>query len=164
LLARLEDLGRTEFRWLSNPLQHPSPDPAIRAIESDLMSAGVDHAYSIVPKDGLGGLSFVAHKDGGAIGYSDVIDAIEHEAWKPDNVAKLSEMPRTEAHLFVWIDYTNAPAHGVLTLGVTPLPEPHLPTELHTLWVAARTGDDAGGDWVPAGGRRLSRSGSWMLT
>jgi hypothetical protein len=65
LLAGLESLGIAEHMWHSNRLQRPSRDPAIRAINSDLAGAGVDHAYSLVPKDGFGGLSFVVHKDGG---------------------------------------------------------------------------------------------------
>lgn len=164
LLAGLENLGITEHMWRSDRLQRPSRDPTIRAIKSGLADAGVDHAYSVIPNDGFGGLSFVVHKDGGTLGPSDVIDAVQHEAWKSDNVAKLAEMPRDEAHLFVWIDYTNAPAHRALQLGLTPLPDPHLPHEVHTLWIAARTSSDAGGDWVPAAGRSLSPPGTWVPT
>jgi len=159
LLAQLEAAEISEFRWLSDPFMRPSSDSAVAAIESRLLALGVDHAHSLVPKNGVGGLSFVAHKSGGAVSANDLLDAIEHEAWKDDNRTKLREMPRDEAHLFLWIDHTNRPAHGVLTMDVLPIPEPELPAELDVLWVAARY-SSTGRDWVAAGARKFG-AGKW---
>lgn len=161
LLAKLEAAGAIEHRWLGNPHHMPSPDARVRDVEVALDSIGVDHAHSVPPPDGAGGLAIVAHKDGGPVDGGDLIDAVVAEAMKPDNRSKLTAMTADEHHLFVWVDFTSTAAHAALGLGVVAFPDPDLPPEVGTLWVAARHGDDVGRDWIAVGARRWKPPGPW---
>lgn len=161
LLAGLEAVGATEHRWLANPHRAPCPDPALRRIEDRLDRLGVHHLHSMPLGAGKGGLSIVAHKDGGAVGVEDLVAAVKGEVWKGDNRRKLTEMTADERHLFVWLDHTVPAARSVLTLGLLLIPTIELPPELTTLWIAARSTDDDGNDWTPLGTMRLTGTGPW---
>ncbi len=159
-LGILEGLGQTEVNWLGSGL--PNPDAAVRGAEDSLKAVGVDHAYSLLPKD-KGGYSFVVHQPGGWVDGADVAAAAEAEAFKSDNVEKLTLMTTDQAHLFVWIDYSQARTYAAMLGGLSPIPVPNLPPQLDVLWVAARRITDKG-DWKPAEVMQLSRSGSdWVV-
>jgi len=160
-LIALEEAGVCKVQWLYSEPEPTPNDPNVRAAEKVLENAGVAHANSVSPK-GQGGWSFTAHKDGDWVDGRDVLDAVESEAWKPDNVQKIQDMATDERHLFVWVDYSHPKAHVVLTGGIQPVPEPHLPAELTTLWVAARMSDERN-EWLSAGARRISPPGGWQI-
>jgi len=154
-LGLLEALGYTEVNWLGNPQGLPNSDPDVRAIEGALKSAGVAHAFSVPPKN-IGGYSFVVDEPGGWIDGQDVTGAVETEAFKQDNVDKLTMMSTDEAHLFIWIDYSQSAPYGALSRGLLPVPVPNVPSSLDVLWVAPRIMTEQG-DWTPAHVMRLSR-------
>ena len=161
LLAGLEALGETEHRWLKNVYGTPAPDPLVRAIARELDAVGVDHAQSIPVSSPPGGLSIVVHKEGDWVDGEDLTAAVEAEAWKDDNRAKLAAMPTDEQHLFVWVDFSATAAHAALGLGVLTFPDPNLPPEVGTLWVAARH-SEPGKNWLPGAAYRWSASGPWV--
>jgi hypothetical protein len=155
-LRLLDALGHTEVNYRSNPQGLPNSDPQVRAVEDTLESAGVVHAFSIPPKT-TGGYSFVVDEPGRWIGGQDVTDAVEVEVFKKDNVDKLTMMSTNEAHLFVWIDYSQSAPYSALSGGLLPIPVPNLPAPLDVLWVAPRVMTKQG-DWAPAQVMRLSRN------
>jgi hypothetical protein len=65
-----------------------------------------------------------------------VVEAVEIEAHKPDNIAKLERSGATERHLLVWVDVDNALPWQDLDRGQLPVALPSLPAAVTTVWVA----------------------------
>lgn len=82
-----------------------------------------------------------------------VLEAVEVEAHKPDNIAKLERSGATERHLLIWVDVDNALAWQDLDRGHLPVALPSLPTAVTTVWVAT-TGSHGGRSCGVHGHRR----------
>jgi hypothetical protein len=134
-LARIEAAGIEHFFSARVRQTHP----AVERIYTDLQVSSGDVIDGAVP----GYISIALPIGGGFIGNCLVSDAVEAEAFKPDNRGKLSSAHTSERHLFVFVDVLN---HRVWTplVDFPPPPEaPELPREITHVWAVgpARSGD-----------------------
>jgi hypothetical protein len=133
LLAELERLGITEFdtaRWV---------DGAAGAVVSQLVVLGCDLGLSHEIRAGETGRIYLGSGPGGFVDPNSVAEAIEVEAAKPDNIAKLREPAiATRRHLFVVVDGSTGGAFSAANhgeLGRVPV----LRSPITTAWVGAST-------------------------
>lgn len=133
LLAELERLGVTEFdtvRWIGGAGSAAAAIARLVAFGCDL---GISHELS----PGETGRIYLGSGPGGWVDPNSVAVAVEAEASKPDNIAKLREPPEARhRHLFVVIDGStggafSAASHG--KLGRLPV----LAAPITNVWVGA---------------------------
>lgn len=74
-----------------------------------------------------------------------VNEAVEDEAWRGGNRARLAPVDAGDRHLFVWLDEADVAAWAAMGPDVVPAP-PLLTPEATTLWVARRPVAAAAGD------------------
>jgi hypothetical protein len=86
-----------------------------------------------------------------------VVEAVEAEAEKADNVRKLGESGRSERHLFVYVDPRSYPAWQDLDRGTVPPVPPRLPDVITTAWVATVGSDERDVAWS------VTPPGTWEI-
>jgi hypothetical protein len=86
-----------------------------------------------------------------------VLEAVEAEAAKPDNLRKLDESGRSERHLFVYVDSHSFPAWQDLDRAIVPPVAPSLPDAITTAWVATVGSDGRDVAW------RVTPPSTWEL-
>ncbi len=136
LLRGLEQAGIQKFG-----IRHETTAPEVKELHRLLVKAG-DVWNGVLPP-----CIFLYSTDVGPVGIDVVRAAVEHEAAKPDNRAKLGRAVADERHLFVWIDPLHT--HAAATMGFMGVAIPTgctLPPEIDTVWVAIPMIDDAGAD------------------
>jgi hypothetical protein len=127
LLAELERCG---IRRFNAPEPHDGP---MKRIMDELASLGVRYGRSATAFGEP--CVFVGTGVGGYVDASDIREAVEREAAKPDNGRKL--LAADGGHLFVWIDHHAADAYAALCGDVSlPLHPPRLPQGITRVWAA----------------------------
>lgn len=106
-------------------------DMSHAAIRARLAALGIRRATVISVASPKGAEIYFGSSTVGTSAPSDVSVAVELEAWKDDNRAKL----RPEGHLFVWIDSSLSDASAAMSFGVLPSGL-DAPPELLAAWVA----------------------------
>ena len=96
-----------------------------------LIGLGIRRATAISVASDAGADVYFGSVSVGTSAPRDVAVAVELEAWKDDNRAKL----RSGGHLFVWIDSTMTGAGAAMSFGVLPTAL-EAPPELAAAWVA----------------------------
>ncbi|MGI9021962.1 MAG: hypothetical protein ACR2HV_01780 [Acidimicrobiales bacterium] len=145
LLAELERAGGTGFqradqvRVAALRTAGVRLSPAERVLE-DLAVFGVVGAES-GPANGTVPTVVAKVTEGAFTAAEAVNEAVEDEAWRPGNRARLRR-GADERHLFVWLDEANLVAHAAMDDDAPPAP-PLLAPETTTLWVARRGAVDA---------------------
>ncbi len=128
-LARLEQAGITQF-WVSESISHPDVARIwddLRVESGVLLSDSPREQMILNPAAGIESI----HNDS-------VVDAVEVEAAKLDNIRKLRDARADEAHLFVFIsEFMTSPRRAMALHGV-PLRLSALPDGVDRAWVAAR--------------------------
>lgn len=117
--------------------------PEFRRVEE----LGVEYAISFGGGDSDHELS-TPTPDGGWFSPTDVVRAVEVEAWKDDNRKKLAKAEADEAHLFLLIHPNNFLAWVALLDGDLPSDRPELPDEINAVWAAAADRDGAFHVWT----------------
>jgi hypothetical protein len=135
LLRGLEQAGISKFG-----LGHRTAAPEVNTLHRLLVKGG-DVLQSALPPR-----IYLYSTGAGAVGIDAVREAVEHEAAKPDNRAKLGRAAAdAERHLFVWIDPLHTRAAAAMGfMGITTPTGCTLPPEVDTLWVGTPAVDEAG--------------------
>jgi len=133
-LAEIESAGVEHFFSASDRHAHPAIDSIHTSLQ--VMSGHV------IDGDAPGLISIALPIGGGFIGGCLVSEAVEAEAWKPDNRQKLSAAGTTERHLFVFVDVLNHRVWTPLVDLALPSGAPELPPEVTHVWAVgpARSG------------------------
>lgn len=134
-LAELEKAGILEFT-ASTWVTAGQAEPAVVG----LVGLGCEFGMSSEVEAGESGRIILESGAGGWLDPNLIAEAVEREAAKPDNVAKLSEPPDARRrHLFVFLHPSTGAAWSVAAnedLGRLPI----LPSPITTVWVAATEG------------------------
>lgn len=128
VLAKLEHCGIDRF---NAPEPH---DGAMKSVMDELARLGVRFALNSAPF-GEPMVLVGTVGPGSWIDGSDICEAVEQEAAKPDNRRKL--LAAGGGQLFVWIDHHAGNAHAALCGDISLPPEPpRLPQEVTGVWAA----------------------------
>lgn len=130
-LAAVESEGRTNFFSYTDA----AGSDAVRRLLIDL---GIEGA-SVVRWNPPGQIGISLPGGGGRVDAEDAQRAVELEAAKTDNRAKLGKCPSLERHLFVYVDPMNYLPWVALVEEEPPTCAPSLPTEVTHIWAAAES-------------------------
>ena len=109
-----------------------APAAGIESIRAELEGLGIRRVTAIGRATPLeANLSF-GWSNGGSVGERNLRLAIELEAAKDDNIAKV----RPSGHLFVWIDSTMSAANAVFSFEALPEIALDVPSEVDCVWTA----------------------------
>ncbi len=133
LLHQLEQFSLEKFFFNSDALRHPPVADLYRlGIEAGFRWNQKPIAKVVVSQPG----DRTIWKEPAADPGQYLLDAIETEAAKPDNVEKLAASGCDRGHIFIWVDSGLYPPWKDLAVGRLPIRPPELPAAIDVVWVA----------------------------
>lgn len=132
LLADIEAEGRTEF----NIARDSADSSAVLAIWNAVRISDGEQMTDVVSTHH----QILTPIDSAILSSEQVIAAVEREAHKSDNRAKLERSSAAERHLFVQIDHLGYPAKEAMRVCGLPYKPLALPSEITHVWVSSHVG------------------------